>query len=321
MSIQSEIERIEQAVSDTYDVLETEGATMPQTRNVANLAATAADIKAVQYGKAQSLSDSEKQQARANIGAGTSSFSGNYNDLSGKPTIPTKTSQLTNDSNFLTQHQSLEGYAKTADIPKKTSQLTNDSGFLTAHQSLDGYAKTADIPTTLAELSGDASHRTVTDTEKSTWNNKSDFSGNYNDLTNKPTIPSAYTHPSSHPASMITGLATVATSGSYNDLTNKPTIPSAYSHPASHPASMITGLATVATSGSYNDLSNKPTIPSAYSHPSTHAASMISAGTFAGQVVANSSGQAPGTSLIRNSKIVSEEATPTVNGEIFWVRG
>lgn len=34
-----------------------------------------------------------------------------------------------------------------------------------------------------------------------------------------------------------------------------------YTHPASHAASMITGLATVATSGSYNDLSNKPTIP------------------------------------------------------------
>lgn len=34
-----------------------------------------------------------------------------------------------------------------------------------------------------------------------------------------------------------------------------------YSHPSTHPASMITGLATVATSGNYNDLSNKPTIP------------------------------------------------------------
>ena len=34
-----------------------------------------------------------------------------------------------------------------------------------------------------------------------------------------------------------------------------------YSHPDTHAASMITGLATVATSGSYNDLSNKPTIP------------------------------------------------------------
>ena len=35
-----------------------------------------------------------------------------------------------------------------------------------------------------------------------------------------------YTHPNTHPASMITGLATVATSGNYNDLTNKPIIPS-----------------------------------------------------------------------------------------------
>lgn len=34
-----------------------------------------------------------------------------------------------------------------------------------------------------------------------------------------------YTHPSTHPASMITGLATVATSGNYNDLINKPNIP------------------------------------------------------------------------------------------------
>lgn len=31
-----------------------------------------------------------------------------------------------------------------------------------------------------------------------------------------------YTHPATHAASMITGLATVATSGSYDDLTNKP---------------------------------------------------------------------------------------------------
>lgn len=48
------------------------------------------------------------------------------------------------------------------------------------------------------------------------------------------------------------------------------------------------------------------------------AASTITAGTFAGQVGANSSGQAPGTSLLRNSKLVSAETNPTVNGEICW---
>lgn len=34
-----------------------------------------------------------------------------------------------------------------------------------------------------------------------------------------------------------------------------------YSHPASHPASMVTGLSKVATTGSYTDLTNKPVIP------------------------------------------------------------
>ena len=43
---------------------------------------------AVKYNAAQGLSDAQKQQARTNIGAGTSSFSGNYNDLTNKPTIP-----------------------------------------------------------------------------------------------------------------------------------------------------------------------------------------------------------------------------------------
>ena len=49
----------------------------------------------------QTLTDTQKQQARGNIGAGTSSFDGDYNGLTNKPTIPTKTSQLTNDSGFI----------------------------------------------------------------------------------------------------------------------------------------------------------------------------------------------------------------------------
>lgn len=41
--------------------------------------------------KKQSLSETEKQQARQNIGAGTSNFSGNYDDLEDKPDIPQNT--------------------------------------------------------------------------------------------------------------------------------------------------------------------------------------------------------------------------------------
>ena len=60
------------------------------------------NFKAVSTVASQGLSNTEKSNARANIGAGTSSFSGSYNDLSNKPTIPTKTSQLTNDSGYTT---------------------------------------------------------------------------------------------------------------------------------------------------------------------------------------------------------------------------
>lgn len=40
--------------------------------------------------------------------------------------------------------------------------------------------------TKLSELESDAQHRTVTDTEKQTWNSKSDFSGDFYDLENLP---------------------------------------------------------------------------------------------------------------------------------------
>ena len=82
----------------------------------------------------QTLTETQKQQARTNIGAGTSSFDGDYNSLVNKPTIPTKTSQLTNDSGFITD-AALTGYAKTTDIPTKTSQLDNDSYYITASEA------------------------------------------------------------------------------------------------------------------------------------------------------------------------------------------
>lgn len=44
-------------------------------------------------------------------------------------------------------------------------------------------------PQKLADMQSDTEHRTVSDAEKQKWNNKSDFNGSYNSLTNKPTIP------------------------------------------------------------------------------------------------------------------------------------
>ena len=49
------------------------------------------------------------------------------------------------------------------------------------------------VPKNLSDLQDDAEHRIVTDTEKQSWDNKSDFSGNYEDLKGKPTIPTVPT--------------------------------------------------------------------------------------------------------------------------------
>lgn len=135
---------------------------------------------------------------------------------------------------------------------KADTSHTHD-GYATSDHTHSGYAASdhTHTPASIGAASASHTHDYAA----------SNHGHSYNDLSDKPTIPAAYTHPASHPASMITGLADVATSGSYDDLTDKPTIPAAYSHPASHPASMITGLANVATSGSYADLTNKPTIP------------------------------------------------------------
>lgn len=50
------------------------------------------------------------------------------------------------------------------------------------------------IPKNLSDLQDDAEHRTVTDEQKQSWNDKSDFSGNYEDLQGKPTIPTVPTN-------------------------------------------------------------------------------------------------------------------------------
>ena len=54
--------------------------------------------------------------------------------------IPSKLSELTNDSGFLT--------ADDINVPTKTSELTNDSGFITA----DDIPSSSEIPATDAEI-------------------------------------------------------------------------------------------------------------------------------------------------------------------------
>lgn len=93
------------------------------------------NFKAVSTVASQGLSDTEKANARANIGAGTSSFSGSYTDLTNKPTIPTVNNATLTIQKNGTNVQTFTANAssnKTADItvPTKVSELTNDSAFM-----------------------------------------------------------------------------------------------------------------------------------------------------------------------------------------------
>ena len=68
MSIQTEIARISQNISNTYTVLSALGADMPTEQTSDNLALTAGTVKTVLYSE-QTLTDQQKTQARENIGA------------------------------------------------------------------------------------------------------------------------------------------------------------------------------------------------------------------------------------------------------------
>ena len=90
-----------------------------------------------------------------------SDFSGEYRDLTGKPEL----------AEWVLQS-------------RKPTYTASEVGAL---------PDTTEIPKNLSDLQDDSEHRIVTDTEKQSWNNKSNFSGNYEDLQGKPTIPTVPT--------------------------------------------------------------------------------------------------------------------------------
>ena len=115
-----------------------------------------------------------------------STFSGSYNDLADKPTIPTKTSQLTNDSGYLTEHQSLVGLATETYVNRKVSDLVNSSP-----EALDTLKELADA------LGNDPNFATTVSNQIGNKVDKIDGKGlSTNDLTNalKANYDTAYTH-------------------------------------------------------------------------------------------------------------------------------
>lgn len=130
-----------------------------------------------------------------------SDFSGSYTDLTDKPTIPTKTSDLTNDSGFITSSDipaiptktsdltNDSGFITSASVPTKTSDLTNDSGFITSSDiptiptktsdltNDSGFITSASVPTKVSDLTNDTGFITASSlpTKTSDLTNDSGF--------------------------------------------------------------------------------------------------------------------------------------------------
>ena len=136
----------------------------------------------------------------------TVAFTGSYNDLSNKPTIPKTTSELTNDSGFITTSDIPEGAAASTTTPKMNG--TADVGSEMAFARGD-HVHPSD--STKLNINGDASRVYVRFNTASSrmplapedslgilmgklsrWYAEFRdvvFTGSYNDLSDKPTIP------------------------------------------------------------------------------------------------------------------------------------
>ena len=153
--------------------------------------------------------------ARTNLGVSATAdfanvaFSGAYDDLTGKPAIPSRTSDLANNSGYITS-SALNGYVKSVNgtYPDSNGNVSisvsggGSSGggnytLPTASSSTLGGVKVGSGLTinTSGVLSADVTASTLTAYAKITDLSAVAKTGSYNDLTNKPTIPAAYMLP------------------------------------------------------------------------------------------------------------------------------
>ncbi len=231
-------------------------------------------------------------------GTAVSTFSGAFNDLTGKPTT-------------------ISGYGITDAFNGSFTALSNKPTTLSGYGITDAFngafSNLTGKPTTISgygitdAFSGVFSDLTSRPTTLSGYGITDAFSGSYTDLSNKPTIPTSLLNlgitdgtngqvlktngsgafswitPFSGAFSALTGKPTTisgygitdAFSGSYTDLTNKPTLFSgsytdltdkptlfdgAFASLSGKPTTIAGYGITDAFSGSYTDLTNKPTL-------------------------------------------------------------
>ena len=183
------------------------------------------NFKAVSTLASQGLTSTEQANARANIGAGTSSFSGNYSDLNGKPTLGDAAAKAVDSSiSASSSSVNLPTSSAVASFVEGKGYSTTDTTYkLTIGNTTNGDSVNGVNLGTLESKAAAASGTDlslVTTGEKDVWNNKQDaivFNTAYNASTNKAAtmsdIPSVPTHGTA--ASGGTDLSVVTTGEMY----------------------------------------------------------------------------------------------------------
>ena len=136
----------------------------------------------------------------------TVATTGDYDDLTDKPTIPTKVSDLNNDSGFITTETdpTVPSWAKQVSKPSYTfSEIGSKPSTISGYGITDAKISSGTITlgsnsitplTSFTEtdpIFTASPANGISSSDISNWNGKSDFSGSYNDLSDKPTIPDA----------------------------------------------------------------------------------------------------------------------------------
>ena len=158
LATKSEVSAVESKIPAAYELPTASATTLGGVKVGSGLSITNGVLSATGGGGVADSIEWDKVQNKPNFA--NVATSGDYNDLINQPTIPSV-------AGLASEAYVNEKVAAIVipEVPTKVSELENDAGYLTTHQSLAEYAKTAD----LAQVAK---------------------TGSYNDLADKPTIPS-----------------------------------------------------------------------------------------------------------------------------------
>jgi len=223
--VDSEVAGIVDTAPEALNTLNELAAALGDDANFATTTSTALGNRLRIDTDAQGLTSTQKTNAKTNLGLSTVASTGAYGDLSGLPTIPTNNNELTNGAGYITDYTVTEGdvtahqaalsitesqisdlshfsgsytdLTNKPTIPTNNNELTNGAGYITASSTdtltnksgnVSQFTNDAGYKTSVTE-SDVTAHQAALSITESQISDLSHFSGSYNDLTNKPTIP------------------------------------------------------------------------------------------------------------------------------------